>query len=189
MVLGISKPKARGLEIAEETSETLVSRRTFLRYAIGAVGAFVGIVAGAPALGYLSSAFQAKGQARWVKLGRADQFTNQTPQAVEFTLTRQDGWVEVQEARSCWVVRDADKLAVLNGRCTHLGCAYSWQSEGEHANRFYCPCHGGVYDLGGHVIDGPPPRQLDRLETKVEDGDLMVLYQDFRLGIPDKEAL
>ena len=176
--------------VDEDANPALISRRIFLRYVVGAVGSFVGIVAGAPIIGYLGGVFQAKGlSAQWIKLGRVEQFSDAAPQAVQFTLTRQDGWVETREARSCWVVHDGDKLAVLNGRCTHLGCAYHWEREGENENRFFCPCHGGVYDIGGHVIDGPPPRQLDRLETKVENGDLLALYQDFRLGIPEKVEL
>jgi menaquinol-cytochrome c reductase iron-sulfur subunit len=173
----------------EEPGEGTASRRTFLGYAIGAVASFIGIVTGVPAVGYLGGAFKARGQSQWIRLGRQDHFTGPAPQAVQFTLTRQDGWVEVQESRSCWVVAHEDKVAVFNGRCPHLGCAYSWQGDGDHANEFYCPCHGGVYDRAGHVLDGPPPRPLDRLETKVEDGELLVLYQDFRPGIPEKVAL
>jgi menaquinol-cytochrome c reductase iron-sulfur subunit len=152
-----------------------MSRRAFLRYVIGAVGSFVGIVAGVPMLGYLGSALQAKGQAQWVRLGRVEEFTDAVPRSVEFSLIRQDGWVETHESRSCWVVRDGDKLVVFNGRCPHLGCAYSWRTEGAQANRFYCPCHEGVYSLGGQVVNGPPPRPLDRLTTRVENGDLFVL--------------
>jgi Rieske Fe-S protein len=36
------------------------------------------------------------------------------------------------------------------------------------------------------VLGGPPPRPLDTLPVKVEDGVLYAEYQDFRLGVPDK---
>jgi menaquinol-cytochrome c reductase iron-sulfur subunit len=175
--------------VQDDADASAVSRRTFLKYAIGAVSSFVGIVAGVPIFGYLGSVFQAKGRSQWVKLGRIEQFDGATPQPVQFTLEQQDGWVETREARSCWVVREGEKVAVFNGRCTHLGCAYSWQDEGEHKDRFFCPCHGGVFDRGGYVVGGPPPRSLDRLETRVEDGDLMVLYQDFHPGVTGKTAV
>jgi phenylpropionate dioxygenase-like ring-hydroxylating dioxygenase large terminal subunit len=42
------------------------------------------------------------------------------------------------------------------------------------AQRFVCPCHGGVYDLQGKVTGGPPPRPLDRFETRVKDGQVQI---------------
>ena len=35
------------------------------------------------------------------------------------------------------------------------------------AERFICPCHGGVYDLLGRRVGGPPVRPLDRFYTRV----------------------
>lgn len=175
--------------IEEDTGSSLVSRRTFLSYAMGAMASFMGIVAGVPIIGYLGGVFLAKGRSQWVKLGRIEQFAGPAPQSAQFTLAQQDGWVEGREARSCWVIREGSKLAVFNGRCTHLGCAYSWQREGEYADRFFCPCHNGIYDRGGYVVGGPPPRALDRLETKVEEGELSVLYQDFHPGVSEKVAI
>jgi menaquinol-cytochrome c reductase iron-sulfur subunit len=190
MAVWSDRRQIHGVEAVEEgTDPAVVSRRTFLKYAVGAVGAFIGIVSGVPIVGYLGSVFQAKGRSQWVKLGRIEQFSDPAPQSVQFTLAQQDGWVETREARSCWVIREGDKLAVFNGRCTHLGCAYSWQNEGQHKDRFFCPCHEGVYDRGGYVVGGPPPRPLDRLETKVEDDELLVLYQDFHPGVPEKMSV
>ena len=54
-------------------------------------------------------------------------------------------------------------------------------------NVFACPCHTGFFDIKtGAVLGGPPPRQLDRLDVRVEDGALFARYQDFRLGVPEK---
>jgi hypothetical protein len=36
------------------------------------------------------------------------------------------------------------------------------------------------------VLDGPPPRPLDRLETRIEKGILFAAYQTFRAGIPEQ---
>lgn len=182
--VGDKQPEVR----KEETQAALVTRRGFLGYAAGAIASFIGIVAGVPMVGYLAGAFQAKGLSQWVRLGRLEQFPEGTPQPVEVTLARQDGWVEVREARSAWVVREGEKVVTFNGRCTHLGCAYSWQSTGSQADHFFCPCHEGQYDRAGFVVGGPPPRPLDRLETKITDGDLWAQYVDFRPGVPDKVA-
>src|SRR6266540_1445115 len=41
----------------------------------------------------------------------------------------------------------------------------------------------------GAVLAGPPPRPLDTLEWKVEDGMLYCAYQDFRVGIAQKVSV
>jgi menaquinol-cytochrome c reductase iron-sulfur subunit len=144
-----------------------------------------------PILGYLTSPLLAKQQrGEWIRLGKTASFMDTAnPRAVQFTLIRQDGWIEVKKAATCWVVSKGDQFTVFNGRCTHLGCAYGWQTHGKYANVFYCPCHDGVFNPEGEVIGGPPPRPLDKLETKVENGELFVLYQDFRLGVSEKDSL
>jgi len=167
-----------------------VSRRVFLGYMAAAVTSFIGVVTGIPVLGYLAAPLKVKAEANWISLGKVKDFVDPAPKVVQFTVTRRDGWVEAREARTCWVSPGDDgKFTVFNGRCTHLGCAYSWQANGEHADHFFCPCHEGLYDKEGKVLDGPPPRALDRLDTKVEDDQLMVLYQDFRPGVPQKDPL
>jgi menaquinol-cytochrome c reductase iron-sulfur subunit len=54
-------------------------------------------------------------------------------------------------------------IAVSN-RCMHLGCPVRWVDAAE---RFICPCHGGVYNIRGQVTGGPPVRPLDRFYTRL----------------------
>ena len=69
--------------------------------------------------------------------------------------------------------RPADKRArqyiAISSRCAHLGCPVRWVDAAE---RFICPCHGGVYDLLGRRVGGPPVRPLDRFYTRVRDGQV-----------------
>jgi glycine/D-amino acid oxidase-like deaminating enzyme/nitrite reductase/ring-hydroxylating ferredoxin subunit len=45
-----------------------------------------------------------------------------------------------------------DRLHVVLGRCTHLGCLVVWNA----AERTWdCPCHGSRYTYDGQVIQGP----------------------------------
>ena len=44
------------------------------------------------------------------------------------------------------------------------------------AQRFICPCHGGVYDFEGKVDGGPPVRPLDRFYTRVRSGRVQVEF-------------
>jgi menaquinol-cytochrome c reductase iron-sulfur subunit len=59
----------------------------------------------------------------------------------------------------------------ISSRCAHLGCPVRWVDAAE---RFICPCHGGVYDLLGRRVGGPPVRPLDRFYTRVNGGQVEV---------------
>ncbi|MSN96661.1 ubiquinol-cytochrome c reductase iron-sulfur subunit [Campylobacter sp. FMV-PI01] len=67
------------------------------------------------------------------------------------------------------VVVGNSRYTVCIGLCTHLGCIPSYK--GEH---FACACHGGMFDLSGNAIFGPPPRGLDIPPFKI-DGTKLVL--------------
>ncbi|HEY6399727.1 MAG TPA: Rieske 2Fe-2S domain-containing protein [Solirubrobacteraceae bacterium] len=60
-----------------------------------------------------------------------------------------------------------NQYIALSSRCMHLGCPVRYVSA---AQRFICPCHGGVYDIRGRVAGGPPVRPLDRFYTRVYQG-------------------
>lgn len=161
-------------------------RRTFLKWATGVGGFFSALLAGVPAVrAFLSPTFRHTRQEKWIRLGEVDQFDPEVPTKVDFVDTVADAWVEGRRLRNVWIyTEDGERFTVYNGRCTHLGCNYSLDSE---KNVFRCPCHTGFFDLKtGAVLGGPPPRALDTLPVKVEDGVLYAEYQDFRLGIPDK---
>jgi Rieske Fe-S protein len=46
----------------------------------------------------------------------------------------------------------ADFLA-LSSVCPHLGCQVHWEPQNQ---RFFCPCHNGVFTPEGKAIEGPP---------------------------------
>jgi hypothetical protein len=53
----------------------------------------------------------------------------------------------------------------------HLGCPVRYVPAAE---RFICPCHGGVYDFRGMVAGGPPVRPLDRFYTRLNQSTGLV---------------
>jgi menaquinol-cytochrome c reductase iron-sulfur subunit len=59
----------------------------------------------------------------------------------------------------------------VSTRCAHLGCPVRYVPAAE---RFICPCHGGVYDKLGKVNGGPPVRPLDRFYTRVRAGRVQI---------------
>jgi menaquinol-cytochrome c reductase iron-sulfur subunit len=162
------------------------SRRSFLGWAIAGIVGFVAAAIAVPIVGAVASAAGGRRQAAQIRLARLTSYTVDQPKLTQFTLTQTDGWVQTLETHAVWVVRISQTEAtVFNGRCTHLGCAYSWQTD-----RFACPCHGGTFAADGTVISGPPPRPLDRLPVQIgSDGYLNIQYQDFQLGVPAKEPI
>lgn len=65
----------------------------------------------------------------------------------------------------------AGGFVAVSTRCAHLGCPVRWVVAAE---RFVCPCHGGVYDFQGKVVGGPPVRPLDRFVTRVRNGQVQL---------------
>ena len=78
------------------------------------------------------------------------------------------------------------QFRILSPICPHLGCSVRWVGD---ENKFICPCHSGSFTADGERIAGPPPRSMDSLESKVEDGVLKVRYQYFRQLVPNKEVM
>ena len=69
-------------------------------------------------------------------------------------------------------MRSGDEdVRALHSTCTHLGCRTAWDRR---SKRILCPCHGGVFDMTGNVVDGPPPAPLPSLPTRIEDGQVLV---------------
>jgi len=64
-----------------------------------------------------------------------------------------------------WVVREGDRMFVIFGRCTHLGCTPDWKPA-EH--KFKCPCHGSGYTPEGINFEGPAPRPMDRAHGELD---------------------
>lgn len=168
------------------TDASSPTRRRFLRWATGIGGLLSAILAGIPTLrAFLWPTFRRSPATDWIKLGPPDLFDLKVPTNVDFVETLNDAWVENRVLRNVWVYsEDGVTFVVYSGRCTHLGCSFAYDKD---KRLFRCPCHEGVFDVKtGTVLGGPPPRALDHLETKLDDGILYCAYRDFRVGIPQQ---
>jgi len=146
------------------------SRRNFYVGAIYAIGAWISASLGLPAIAYLFLPPKAVKPDEWIEIGDADSLSRDAPTEMTFRRNRVDGWKVISERGTAWLVRSASNEIVAFGpQCTHLGCAYHWD---EGRDRFVCPCHNSVFDMGGKVTAGPAPRPLDRYDLKVESGRL-----------------
>jgi Rieske Fe-S protein len=68
----------------------------------------------------------------------------------------------------------AEDFIALSSTCPHLGCQVRWEGSN---NRFFCPCHNGVFDPTGVAIGGPPAeagQSLAQYPLRVESGLLHI---------------
>lgn len=158
------------------------SRRTFFQWMIGAASGLIGIGLAIPLVGFVISPALKRRAQSWVDVGRVADLPVGEPKALDHVTTIRDGWMETKSHKAVWAVKQADgAVVVYSPICTHLGCGYRWEGE---EKKFKCPCHGSMYDIAGRVLGGPAPRSLDVLPSKVENGRLLVVYKDFKSGLP-----
>ncbi|MGC8594903.1 MAG: ubiquinol-cytochrome c reductase iron-sulfur subunit [Candidatus Kryptoniota bacterium] len=63
------------------------------------------------------------------------------------------------------------KFKAFSAVCTHLQCTVQYRSD---MQRIWCACHGGVYDLNGRNIAGPPPRPLEEYKVMLKGDEIIV---------------
>lgn len=73
-------------------------------------------------------------------------------QADQFQIGALQGVLDLQ-GNEILVKRDKQGLRAFNSTCPHLGCRVHWQADQQ---RFFCPCHNGVFNADGVAIAGPP---------------------------------
>ncbi|MGD0612776.1 MAG: ubiquinol-cytochrome c reductase iron-sulfur subunit [Anaerolineales bacterium] len=150
-----------------------MSRRDFVTLVTAALGTIMAAVIGLPAIDYLiDPALKAQKSATWIPLGKLASFLLGKPTLSTFTSTKVNGWEQTVDSYGVYVVRQSDtQVLVLSNICTHLGCHVNWK---EDRQEYVCPCHDAHFGLTGDVHSGPPPRPLNRYETKVENGILSI---------------
>ena len=134
---------------------------------VGIGGAILGLIAG-----FVSNAFGRRRKKGWIKVGKAEDLSSDTFGRVVLTLEHRHAWMDASVPMTLFVkdMYPKDPVAFL-GTCSHLGCTVAWKNK---KNTFECPCHGGKYNAEGKVIDGPPPRPLTRLKTKIKGEDFFI---------------
>ncbi len=153
-------------------------RRTFLEktskgaMAAGLVGGYGGL--GAVALRYLYPARPEDVAWQYVigldQIQVGESILYEGPSGETINITRQE--------RS----GTADDFVALSSTCPHLGCQVKWESQN---NRFFCPCHNGVFDPSGVATAGPPGEAGQRLASyplRVTGGLLHIAVPTSRLA-------
>ena len=158
-----------------------INRREFIKGVTAIVGGLITTVIGIPTVAYLiDPALKESAKEIWVPVGRLEEMPIGKPAPFSFTQVQVNGWERTATSHGGFVIRkseDPNDLLILNSRCTHLGCTVNWKDE---ANAFLYPCHDAKFSRQGEVLDGPPPRPLDRYtEFRVTaEGILEIFYKE-----------
>lgn len=149
-----------------------VTRRRFMSAVTHSAGGVAAAAFTLPALGFALGPIFSRVPFNWQPIGTPEDFTDAT--YVTRVITIVPGMGEagrsiayVRTRNSAIDTEPEDKYnrwVALSSRCMHLGCPVRFVSA---AQRFICPCHGGVYDFRGLVAGGPPVRPLDRFYTRL----------------------
>jgi Rieske Fe-S protein len=158
-----------------------VSRRNFIKGVTAVVGGLITTVIGVPAIAYLiDPALRESAKEAWIPVGKLADIPVGVPTSFSFTRVQVNGWERTATSHGGYVVRkseDPNDLLILNSKCTHLACTVNWS---ENDQVYLCPCHDAKFGTQGEVLDGPPPRALDRYDEfrVTEDGTLEIFYKE-----------
>lgn len=81
-----------------------------------------------------------------------------------------------------------EDFIALSSVCPHLGCQVHWEG---FRDRFFCPCHNGVFDPQGVATAGPPAeahQSLPRYPLRVE-GNLLFVQVPIETTVASAECL
>ena len=156
-----------------------VTRRRFMNVVTQGSGAVAVLAFTLPALGFALGPLFSREPFAWQTVGTPSDFTELTYTTKVITIVQGIGnagnTIAYMRKRDPAIdTEPADQYnqyVALSSRCMHLGCPVRYVAAAE---RFICPCHGGVYDFRGMVVGGPPVRPLDRFYTRVHDGLVQV---------------
>ncbi len=168
----------------DRTTQTEVTRRGFLKLATGMLALIGGIVMGIPLVDALAGPALRTKTRHFARVAQVKSLTVDQPADLTFGDKTEDAYIRETVLRSVWAVKHTESdVTVYSPVCPHLGCGYNWNAQDQH---FECPCHGSVFALDGQVLAGPAPRSLDTLPTKIENGELLVEWERFKLSVPEK---
>jgi menaquinol-cytochrome c reductase iron-sulfur subunit len=157
--------------------ETVTRRGLMTAGALG-VGGLATAAFGLPALGFaLGPNFSQTEPHRWQDVGPEADFNKNfyVQKIIDLVPQVADSGKTTIYVRQYSQVIDGhttdEPYVAISNRCMHLGCPVRYVQA---AQRFICPCHGGVYGPLGQVDGGPPVRPLDRFYTRVVNGRVEV---------------
>lgn len=174
----------------------MLTRRDLYRYGTFVLGSFVSFGLGIPGVAYVLDPLRRKGgEGTSQALARLNALTVGVPQAFPIIAERRDAWVKYgrEPVGMVWLIRQPEGVTppvlALNAECTHLGCPISANEDGK---SFICRCHQAAFDLEGKTTNAVAPRDMDRLEVELSEGDdpsVIVKFRRYRTQSKEKIPL
>jgi Rieske Fe-S protein len=149
-----------------------VTRRRFMNVVAQGSGMVATAAIALPALGFAIGPIFSRLPWSWQPIGPPSDFSpdNYTTKVITIVQNIGEAGDSIAYVRTRNPTLDTqpenqyNRWVALSSRCMHLGCPVRYVAAAE---RFVCPCHGGVYDFTGQVVGGPPVRPLDRFFTRL----------------------
>ncbi len=159
---------------ADAPVETKIDRATFLRHAgVALLGTAAAVtLGGVAAVTAVAPSESGSTAARWFPLAKLGDLPPGQVTTVMLKYAVQRGIYTENISTPVLISRLTDQIVCYKTACSHLGCTVRWDAP---ADQFRCACHGGAFDRAGNVIAGPPPRAMDRYQTRVDADQVMVL--------------
>jgi Rieske Fe-S protein len=156
-----------------------VTRRRFMNAVTNGAGGVAAAAYTLPVLGFALGPIFSREPFNWQTIGKTTDFTetNYSNRVLTIVQGIGEGGNTIAYVRKRNPSIDTEPedqynhYIALSSRCMHLGCPVRYVQA---AQRFICPCHGGVYDFRGKVAGGPPVRPLDRFYTRVVNDTVQV---------------
>lgn len=72
------------------------------------------------------------------------------------------------------------EIECFNAICPHAGCFVAYSAE---RKLFQCPCHTSAFTTdGARILPSPSPRDMDKLDIEVKDGEVLVAFANYYPG-------
>ncbi len=154
-----------------EWDERAHSRQGFLRLCFWSVTGLSLTAVGGGSVRFLLGHSLTAPAGEWIEVGALNELPPGQMHRVTYLLRTTDLWRKGELRGVLYAYsEDGSSYTVLSGTCTHLGCNVRWDDAQQ---QFACPCHLGLFSRQGEVLSGPPPKALNRLETRIENGKLL----------------
>lgn len=160
-----------------------MTRRTFAILVTQAVGAGFAALYAVPAVGWLlEPVLRGKHDVVWRRLGPVTDLEYEVPTRFEVRFPSQNVWPAAEDYWIVYAVRYRDGgYAFFSNVCTHMECPVRWEASQGH---FLCPCHGGLYNLRGKNVGGPPPDPLPQWQHYIDGDGVAYVSNKFNEQVP-----
>jgi menaquinol-cytochrome c reductase iron-sulfur subunit len=155
-----------------------LSRRQFALLGTQAAGAVVGLALGIPIIGFLISPLFRRQTSVERLVGDIANVPERQPTKFEVSFP-QNAWPVPEVKAAVYVVKLGNQTRVLSNVCSHMQCPVRWEDA---LKQFLCPCHGGLYDITGNNVGGPPPKPLPEYVHRL-DGTTLYIENRFTESI------